>query len=207
MFAAEQEDAAGGSPVFSSRGALADESRTGAVNRTDWDLFLAVEPRQFVAANSFALDDADDMRDLAFNYIDSCTAGNGLSHQQRKHIAVSFLSNVESVRVEAEGRHLDPSPAEGLQWDQDSPNTEYFGGPEDGEPLWPNPRDFGGIFYSHDDPETPFDGYVVPRGNNMSDRITNVPVYGLEPDEARAEVEKAVPQVGPDGRHRAVGQQ
>jgi len=100
LFADEQEAAVGDIPHFSNPGVLADESRTGAVNRTDWDLFLDVEPRQFVAANAYALDDADDMRERAFSYIDSCTSGHGLSHQQRKNIAVAFLSNVEEVRTE-----------------------------------------------------------------------------------------------------------
>lgn len=97
----EYEDQNGLAPQFSSQGELPDESHLAAVNRTDWDLFMSVEPREFVAANDNSLEDADEMRDRAFGYIESCTGGHGLTHTSRKKIAAAFLARVEQIRSES----------------------------------------------------------------------------------------------------------
>lgn len=89
-----------GAPVFSSKSAgLSDESKTGATNTTDWDVFVSVEPRYFVAENSMAVDSTEEMRQRAYSYIDYETSGHGLSRSAKVEIAQNFLSAVEEERT------------------------------------------------------------------------------------------------------------
>jgi hypothetical protein len=86
------------SPYFSSRG-LSDESHiTGSVRQTDWDLFLSVEPREFVASNEFVINDAEEIRTRAYNFIATATSGHGLSRKAKIELVETFLSNVEWER-------------------------------------------------------------------------------------------------------------
>jgi hypothetical protein len=77
---------------------LPDESRTGSVNRTDWNIFLAVEPRYFLADNASAVDDPQEIRVRAYNFARSSVSGNGLSTSQKKRIVGEFLARVENER-------------------------------------------------------------------------------------------------------------
>jgi hypothetical protein len=174
-------------PTYREAG-LADESHTGAVNRTDWDLFLGVEPRVFVAENADAVDDAEEMRERAFDHVESCTHGHGLTQSIRKRIASLFLANVEMIR-EADARHLNPVEPEGSAW-HSSPNGQHQ--------WFDDPHGFGmggSVDIRNGEPQR--GGYSNGYGS------IPVPVEDLDVDGVKAEVEKLVPNNGFPGRHRA----
>jgi hypothetical protein len=84
-------------PVFSSKG-MADESHTAATYSTDWDVFLAIEPREFVAANRSALASDEEMRRRAFVFMENEVSGHGLTRKAKMEITSAFLQNVEISR-------------------------------------------------------------------------------------------------------------
>lgn len=88
----------GDAPIFSSQG-LTDESRTGSRMETDWDLFMAIEPKNFVTANRDCSE--QETRTRAFNYIADATVGHGLSRKAKIEIAETFLTEVEGFRDQA----------------------------------------------------------------------------------------------------------
>lgn len=69
---------------------LADESRTSARLETDWDLFMAIEPREFVASNSDA--DAEELKTRAFSFMDQVTSGHGLGRSAKVSLTQEFIS-------------------------------------------------------------------------------------------------------------------
>ncbi len=76
-------------------GPLADESHTASRTNTDWDLFMAIEPRQFVAANTC---ESNEMRIRAFAFMDDATSGHGLSRSAKQNLAAEFISRVADIR-------------------------------------------------------------------------------------------------------------
>ena len=88
----QQTENAGDQHLFSSRD-LTDESRTGSVNRTDWQVFLDVEPGFFVSSNLGV--DADEMQERALHFATEAVGGNGLDRDAKHYIVESFLTRVE----------------------------------------------------------------------------------------------------------------
>lgn len=80
-------------PAFSDR--LADESRLAARRETDWDIFMSVEPRLFVANNP-GVDD-DEIKIRAFAYIEDALSGHGLGRTAKKNIATLFIDQVSKI--------------------------------------------------------------------------------------------------------------
>jgi hypothetical protein len=84
------------SAIFSSP--LGDESRLASRRDTDWDLFMSIEPREFVASNESAIDNAQEMKIRAFAFMQEATSGHGFNRTAKQDLTGLFLTKVEEVR-------------------------------------------------------------------------------------------------------------
>lgn len=71
---------------------------TSSDHRTDWDLFLDIEPRIFVAENKGLVSDSEAMRDKAFGLMTDAVSGQNLSRKAKIETTISFLDRVEEER-------------------------------------------------------------------------------------------------------------
>ena len=74
---------------------FSDESHTAARLTTDWDAYLAIEPRIFVANNRDA--DKEELQLRAVAFIENATYGHGMSRQAKREIAEDFLTEVSHL--------------------------------------------------------------------------------------------------------------
>jgi hypothetical protein len=73
---------------------LSDESRTASRFDTDWDMFMAVEPREFVAANMV---EPKELQIRAFAFMDQMTSGQGLSRKAKVNLTNEFISLSQQI--------------------------------------------------------------------------------------------------------------
>jgi hypothetical protein len=121
-----------------------------------------------------------------------------MSYLVEKHASFTDLDKVvTALRTEAEGRHFAPGGVDG--WVQNNDGGYSFGDPglydEFGYLDMANGKPSGGGYFPMGDAEWDEEG--------SPDEIPAANLDGLNLDQAQAEIEKLVPQYGPDGRHRA----
>lgn len=115
----------GDAPVFSSRDLSDDSGLSPVVSATDWDLFLDVEPRQFVADNIDAVSDSGEMEDRAYTFARSAVSGHGLSRKAKIEIVSAFLAEVaETSFVVTEDLKARPTARTAAK--VDSPDSVMF---------------------------------------------------------------------------------
>jgi primase-polymerase (primpol)-like protein len=76
---------------------LMDESRTAARLDTDWDMFMAIEPREFTAAQGTI--DPEELKIRALAFMDDATSGHGMSRKAKIELTSEFIARVSDINA------------------------------------------------------------------------------------------------------------
>lgn len=71
-----------------------DESKSSARLDTDWNVFMSIEPREFVASHNV---DTEELKIRAASFMDNVTAGHGLSRKAKMNLTAEFISRISSI--------------------------------------------------------------------------------------------------------------